>query len=248
VKPGSLVYIHEYAYAPAAEDKAEIYKFEAGNFKSIGFVNSDKLDCDGRGTTREYPIVIRSLNELRKAFGLFFTRASDDVKSKPERNQCPDRSELRLSMSDAFLEPYQSAGLSLEVVCIVLRIGGAFRFNPETGERLPTYTQVGDLVGEEYPLIIPSCFARGVVRRYRENGSNVAKLGPIGCEVRYNPWSGRRLDDQLSRAVTELFSVQEGGGELGPSNADAKTIETQEPSRVLTLSRIEALRPQMKIK
>jgi hypothetical protein len=48
--------------------------------------------------------------------------------------------------------------------------------------------------------------------------------------------------------VTKLLSVQEGGGEKGPSSADAKTIQTQEPSRVLTLSRIEALRPQMKIK
>jgi hypothetical protein len=70
VKPGSLVYIQEYAFSPAA-GKAEIYKFEAGDFKTIGFIKSDKLDCDGGGTTREYPIVIRSFNELRKAFGLF---------------------------------------------------------------------------------------------------------------------------------------------------------------------------------
>jgi hypothetical protein len=248
VKSGSLVYIREYAYAPSAEDKAEIYKFEAGDFKSIGFINSDKLDCDGRGTRPEYPIVIRSLNELRKPFGLFFSFASDGVKTKPERNQCPDRGDLRLSMSDAFLEPYQSAGLSLDIVCIVLRTGGAFRFNPETGERLPTFTQVGDLVGDEHPFIIPSCFARGVVRRYRENESNVAELGPIGCEVRYNPWSGRRLDDQVSKAVTKLFSVQEGGGELGPSTDDAKRINTLAPPRVLTLSRIEALRTQMNLK
>jgi hypothetical protein len=151
-------------------------------------------------------------------------------------------------MSDAFLKPYQSAGLSLEIVCIVLKTGGAFRFDPETGERLPTYIMIDDVVGEEYPLIIPSCFTRGVVQRYREDGSNVAELGPIGCEVRYNPWSGRRLADQVSKAVTKLFSVQDGGGEFGPSADDAKTMETQAPSRVLTLSRIEALRTQMKIK
>jgi hypothetical protein len=247
VKSGSFVYFQEYAYAPSAEDKGEIFKFEAGGFKSIGFVKFDQLVCDSGDTIREYPIVVRSLSELRKPFGLVFSSAVDDP-PKPEKNRCPDRGELRLSISDTFLKPYRAAGLSLEIVCIVLRTGGAFRFDPETGERLPTYTAVHDLVGDEYPLTIPPCFARAVVRRYRESGSKVAKLGPIGCELRFNPWSGHQLDDQVSKAMTKLYSVQEGGGELGPSNEDAKTIEALAPSRILTLSRIDALRAQMKIK
>lgn len=255
IKTGAVVYVEGYPYGYGhggmLADRAEAHQLDGQAFKSLGYVDIDNLDCDGQGSTSEYPIVIKDYEELRKAFGLFVDDELHKGRVVHERNRCSyaGAGDIRMSVSDAFLSPYKASGMPFDNLCMVLKTDGIFRYNTETGERLPTYVNIKDLFKMELPLIVPPCFARGKISWHRDgNGSKVAELHPIGCELKYNPWSGRLLDGRVSKVLAELFSVTNGGGELGGDSTDAQQLEKESPARVLTLSRIQALQDKMQKK
>lgn len=76
---------------------------------------------------------------------------------------------VTISISAEFLAYYRQQGFSRRSLCMALISG--IRFNPETGRRLASYVVVYGLasddlpdgdVSEEFPLAIPSCFARAL--------------------------------------------------------------------------------------
>jgi hypothetical protein len=242
VKPGSVFYTSHHV---PFFDLLLLHKFDGkATFTEFGYMEAKYLDCDGNGTTAEYPIVIRSAHELTNAFGLV---GDHDQKRnlQHEKNRCfwEGEADLDLSISDAFFAPYREKGFPIANLCLALKAGGEIRFDPETGTRMPTYVRLGTPFNDEYLLIVPSCLARGKFQKV--NGSvTFARLRPIGCRLNFHPWSGRPLSRELAEALSKVFVLLVGGA-AGVVNEDSKALAAQAPSRILSLAKINALREQM---
>jgi hypothetical protein len=230
-------------------DRFRVHRFNGKNdFAQIGFMKSENLDCDGDGITAEYPIVIRNDKELGNALGLVADH-EQTRKIRLEKNKCfwKGEADLVVSMSDTFLEPYKRIRFPFDILCISLKAGDQIRFDPETGERMPTYSRLGTSFNQEYLLIPPVCLARGRFESHNDGGQVCAELNPIGCRFNFHPWSGRKLDPEVGAVLAKIFGFIVGGA-AGAVNEDSKLLAAQAPGRILTLAKINALRDQMKKK
>jgi hypothetical protein len=245
VPPGSVFYTRNRIPYYVQPGVLAVHNFDGkGDFAEIGYMKAEHLDCDGNGTTAEYPIVIQNGRELSAAFGLVGNHELER-RVRHAKNRCfwKGAADVDLSISDEFFSPYKKEGFSLKTLCLSLKAEDQIRFDPETGARMPTYARLGTPFNGEYLLIAPSCLARG---KFVESDIFVQLL-PIGCRVNFHPWSGRRLNDAIAEAFTKFLELFVGG-EAGGVNEDSKALAAQAPSRILTLAKINALREQMKMK
>ncbi len=180
-----------------------------------GSMDGNQVDCDSTAVkASRYPVVITSEDELH-ALGIasdFFAKvegpATDAGLNQPagaavlndEPNKCfyiGVGQLVRFSLSEAIVSRYRQKGVSLDNLCEVMA-SGEVRFDPETGERLPTFVLVAkDGSGAfyrsyEYPLVVPACFGRGKLE-IDATRQFYAVLQPLGCDLKFHPWSGRKL-------------------------------------------------------
>ena len=155
------------------------------------------------------PILFTGKAAMRSAgiLTINFGAPDPDRKLKHLKHKCYDygvgSGAYDFSVSDGFLARYD--GFSLQSLCLGLVSG--VRFDPESGERLPTfivadpdrvskYKLGADLSGfrqavtPELPLKLPGCFRGGTPY--------------FDCRMSFDPISGKKLSDKQTKAYREL--------------------------------------------
>jgi hypothetical protein len=178
-------------------------------------------------------------------------KACEGIKSQPHKCFSVGAGHLGIDLSEQAFAPYRSKGFDLKNLCMVLT-SGQIRFDPETGQRLPTYViihhyrqndgTISNFASDELLFYAPPCFARGKITR----GNLFAQMKPLGCTVEYHPWSGRKLSSEESRFFTEnaLLIV---AGDAGDLAEDSKNL-AKDSARVATSASIEAIKKQAGMK
>jgi hypothetical protein len=204
----------------------------------------DKLDCRSPADTH-YPVVIDLNNDTRRknAFRWIFEAFGIDLAAGVVDNlpkslvKCPTL--LDSVISKPVFEHYQAEGFSLTQLCMILD-SGSIIFNPETGQRLPTYVELENgQITPEYLFVAPACFARG---RTKLSGDE-AWMSPIGCKVNYQPWSGRRLSSDEVEFFTREMKLLAGGAK-GQDEADVENLVGGVSRRYLTSDKMEEIKKQ----
>jgi hypothetical protein len=125
---------------------------------------------------------------------------------------------------------------------------GGIHYDPETGQRVATYAfvQIGrnangtkwSEIGASLPFIAPPCFGHGKVTLKQKE--NLVWIAPVGCTVRYHPYTGRKLaEDEVALFTNEMvlfYSNVKGGDSEDTKNLSADS------SRRLTSAKIEAIK------
>lgn len=170
----------------------------------------EALNC-AAPKTDEYPLVIQAGSQesiaLAEEFGIVRGSALNGQRISGSFVKCGSISKDDLDLRKDVVDSYRRQGFSLPQICLAFSIGMII-FDPETGKRLPTYViQDGDEVSAQYPLVVPPCFARG--RSTVLSAMHIAEMKPLGCNIRYHPWSGRLLNNEERRALSA------DGGSMG---------------------------------
>ncbi len=168
---------------------------------------ADEPPPSERAPTLEFPAVFYDKALLRRT-GILVTEIGNpdqQVSALPNRCYKKPETETRpapdglynITLSDEFLKRFVNRGFTLHSLCLAL--ASAIRFNPETGERLPTFilankSAIGDETDQraltnEIPFDVPDCFRFG--RPYSD------------CAMRHDPMTGAGL----TRSQTERFSA-----------------------------------------
>jgi|GEM_PF-3387503 len=200
-----------------------------GKWRDFGFVSEDQINCGNTDDGSEFPLIFSSANELRELGVALQGYGAGNAKPLP--NQCFYYGDggYSMSLSNKMVKRYKALGVNQETLCFVLRVGN-LRFDPESGQRLPTY-MVADMerlekygsdfiepgmLTEELPLHVPPCF--------RVN--NAISKKPVGrelqhrCNFQYDPWTGAKLSS-VEKAYYKDNVRLEISGEAGPSAAPA---------------------------
>lgn len=210
----------------------------------------EQIDCQASGRSPTYPIVL-SGREGRKLlfeqFGMLIDADEDARKAigvAKGNKKCfyIGDGHISLELTDDAAKQYQGTGFSPSQACMVLT-SGQVRFDPETGERLPTYVVVDSNNGksfrsDELPFFAPKCFAKGKTTVKKDSFS--ARSNPLGCNVLYHPWSGRKLE----RTEVSFFSanaVLDAAGDAGEAMEDSESL-AKDSNRKVTSAAIQAVR------
>jgi hypothetical protein len=228
-----------------SETSFEVFSEEDGEYKETGeFLLEGSYDCDSPGKSADFPIVITDQDQLKELGIATDFLASDENQLTLFPNQCfqVGSGHDHFSLSDAFVERHARRGISFDNLCLALG-AGQIRFNPETGERLPTFVLLQEWDGLwlstfEYLLDVPSCFGGGITKIWQD--ANNARLRPIGCELKFHPWSGRPMSAEEtaffnSRAFLVIY------GDAGGSTMDGNDLAA-DSNRRATAAKIEALK------
>jgi hypothetical protein len=220
------------ALARTSEPWVKISRVLDGRLTEIGWVWNKYVDCNAERVRSTFPIYIRNIDQLVD-IGVAWWDAQQTERYASQKSQftlCPYQGEGHtLAVSNDIKAAHEAKGFSFAKVCLMLATGSV-RYDPETGERLPTYLFAGwpDYgFPEEYLLKIPSCFKSG---RIDGMGTYWHKFHPSGCKLNYHPWTGRRLDASETQAYSVALLV-DAGGEAGPSpSAESQTRESKLPT------------------
>jgi hypothetical protein len=207
-----------------------IHSFDGSRFQKLGVASSSSIECD-LPQSNYYPLIVEA-KDAKSAL------AQLGLASK--EHTCPFVGDGALSVgfSEDYYSAYKNVGMPISNLCLVLQ-SGQIRFNPETGQRLPTYVLKGSGRADEYALAAPTCASKGTVTY----GQNYGELNPIGCAVNFHPWSGRKLLSNEASVFTRLLSLAIDGsaGEVMQDN----TSLVSEPSRRATSARLQDLRDKL---
>jgi hypothetical protein len=144
-----------------------------------------------------------------------------------------------LAFSKSTFDIYKAEGFDLTKLCVVLT-SGAILLDPETGQRLPTYVEWQDNeIDHERLFFVPPCFARGVA--WEERKEYVGWMGPIGCIVRFHPWSGRPLNKEEIEFFTKNLRIL-AGGPKGGETEDVENLVGGANRRELSSEKIEEIK------
>jgi hypothetical protein len=210
------------------------------------------VECEGSGRDPIYPVVLKGVEGRVKLFQEFGIQNSP-VGIDANRSVLPRQPHKCFYIGDGHIgmeltartyQQYAQAGFDSDTLCMVLT-SGQIRFDPETGERLPTYVIADSdgsggstALGSELPFYAPSCFSRGRTRVERQRLS--ATTHPLGCTVNFHPWSGRRLSPQEVAFFTRTAALQ-AGGDAGEIMEDSNNL-ARDASRILSPGRLQAIR------
>ena len=258
LKPGD----HVYERWPSPPD---FFIISRGKFVEVDGLADTQIDCDGSGRSGEYPVVFQDdagTQDLFREFGILNKFACyytnwDVLRDKSFNETCrgvPKQAHncfsagaghLGIDLIDEAYAKYRRKNFNFDALCMALT-SGQLRFDPSTGERLPTYVmiqhikqddgKVSTFISDELPFYVPSCFAKG--RITKENLG--ATLRPLGCTVGYHPWSGRKLSPGERRFFTREASLRVAG-DAGDSTEDSQNL-AQDSNRAATAAKIEAIK------
>lgn len=208
-----------------------------GEWRDWGWVFADYLNCREIESGHKYPVVFGSSLEMdRTGLSLvgYASHRKDDVKQEHECFFYGDGG-YDLSMSDERLQKLRMNGISFEAACVVLR-SDQLKYDPQTGQRLPTYHVAnleefragvfdGISASAELPLKVPKCF-RGAAPRKREFYWWEI---PLNCEPQYDPSTGRKLSAVEADYFMRHYKLHISG-EAGPSGDEysEETIQSKE--------------------
>jgi hypothetical protein len=225
---------------------------EKDQFREISGIDRDMVDCQSAARKSEYPIVLNNDNDegslkLFRDFGILPCCSTPKTFNLNAPYKSPDIGAGHYSMkfSDEAIKRYRQQGFNVRSLWLALT-SGEIRFDPETGERLPTYVFIehaGDgkvVISDEYPFFVPGCFSRGKTKVEHLG----ATMKPIGCVVKYHPWSGRKLSPAESRFFTREASLR-AAGDAGGVNFDSDNLGDDQ-SRRATEAKIEAIKAQQR--
>lgn len=222
----------------------EVFRRAGDEYEDIGeFLFEADFDCDGPGKTADFPIVITDQSQLNE-FGIATDFFSDNTALAIFDHECFDigGGQTHFSLSDERVVRYERRGVSFDNLCLASG-SGQIRFNPETGERLPTFVMLAEWDGVwvrsfEFLLDVPDCFGRGQeeISYYGDQ----ARLQPLGCDIRFHPWAGRPMSpDETAFFNARAFLHIEGSA--GGSTLDGNDLAA-DSNRRATAARIEALK------
>ncbi|MDD9892594.1 MAG: hypothetical protein OXT49_03650 [Gammaproteobacteria bacterium] len=199
-----------------------------GQWRDFGFVAEGHINCSNSDDSTVFPLVFSSAKDLRE-LGIALSGFGAE-QPKPFPNQCFYYGDggYSMSLSQEMVDRYKALGVNQETLCFVFRVGG-LRFDPESGERLPTYmladTQTLERYGPEMiepstlsgelPLHVPPCFRKGQVKEIM-----FGREMQHSCEFKYDPWTGVPLSPVEMAYYKENVRL-EISGEAGPSAAPA---------------------------
>lgn len=175
------------------------------------------------GDAPAYPVVfddVAMLAQLGLSFGNGWGGVYD---AKPLKHRCYYYGDggYGFSMSDDLLAGFKAQGFTLRTACLGMMSG--IRFDPETGERLPTVMLIdakaieafgfpgeAGSVSDEIPLVLPACFRGGT---------------PVeDCALNYDMLSG----DRMNTATRARLKKAAGAASAGVAQALASGQFTRE--------------------
>jgi hypothetical protein len=176
-----------------------------------------------------YPILIQDFKELRSAGIALFQRGELKKNFPHLKHRCYSYGDggYMISISDTFLRGYEGRGFSLNSLCMGMISG--IRFDPETGERIPTFIVVRpkkkgkgvEAVTSELTLGLPDCFKDGTpysdcamnfdpITGKKHKATTVAFYADLGREIeadfKKNKAAGRWKESCGSKTAMSCFS------------------------------------------
>lgn len=143
--------------------------------------------------------------------------------------QCPYQGEGQtISLSPDLAAHYKQRGFSLTAMCLGLA-SERVNFDPSTGASIPQYEIVGETGAfGRFPFFLPDCYRK--VRVLAGRNSGWVRWRPDGCDLRYDPITGARLQHSGDVLVTT-------GGEAGDANQEASGESSVTNARLRALLR-----------
>jgi hypothetical protein len=213
-------------YAIRREDPwVEVHKVTNGSLTKLGWAWRKYIDCYGERERTRYPIYFRDLTQMIE-LGIAWWDAQQLPLFNSRRasfTTCPFQGEGdTIAISKDIVAAHERRGFSLPKLCLMLA-AGTVRYDPVTGERLPTYLFSGwpDYgLPKEFLLKVPDCFKAGAISGM---GTYLPSFKPTGCQLNYHPWTGRRLSADEKPAYAIALTIK-AGGEAGPSPSQESQI------------------------
>jgi len=213
-----------------------------------------------RLSTAIHPENIRNIQSCSKVYREEFGIQNDPATANKPRTKLPrlpntcfyvGDGHIGMELTDQTLTSYTKLGFNINNLCMVLT-SGQIRFNPETGERLPTYVIADDIkdmkgpgkpgtaLSDEYLFIAPECFSKGNTVVQPDQFS--AEMKPVGCKVNYHPWSGRKLGPEEVEFFTREARLG-AAGDAGDVLEDSHNI-AKDQSRAASAAKLQAIKLQ----
>ncbi len=220
-------------------------------FREVFGINHHLVDCQSVARESDYPVILSADNDeerlmLFTEFGIwvdnpFFGTGPQDKKKFLHNCFYIGDGHVSFRVAEKTYHRYKQQGFNSNNLCLALT-SGAIRFDPETGERLPTYVFISSThsASKEFPFFVPRCFGHGRTKVEPQRGG--ATMKPIGCVVKYHPWSGRELRPAESKFFTREASLEVAGDE-GPLPSDTDNF-AEDQSRRVTEAKIQAIKAQ----
>ena len=249
LKPGDFVYSRWHENAPLWA-----FVIKNGKFKQVEGLTSEVLDCI-ETAAGDYPIVFKDIEGVIELYNQFGIAANPELYDQDRKrlpklpHQCwsVGAGHMGMELTAEAFAPYKKAGFDLKNLCMVLT-SGQIRFDPETGKRLPTYVisykfpdADGADLSDELPFFAPSCFARGKTKV--EPKKNSALMNPLGCQVNFHPWSGRRLNAEEVAFFTREARLW-AAGDAGEALEDSRWRNSANLSTPTKLNAVKDLLPR----
>jgi hypothetical protein len=129
-------------------------------------------------------------------------------------------------MSEERCRGFERRGFSKLQLCVAMTL--FLRFDPESGERLMTYSSVEYPEGGELPLTLPDCFKNGAVKRSTRDDYTYYTLDLSKCNLVYNPITGNRLSERDRSKLLTFGLEQSFEGGCGPGGGGFRPIDPAE--------------------
>jgi hypothetical protein len=227
-------------------DGFETFIIDHDKIRKVDGITAEMLDCGSLRPSLDYPVVFKGRSDqmlLLKELGILPDPGEDAIRDKrlprlPRRCFSVGAGQIGMEFTERTFAAYERQGFSLDNLCLAFT-SGEIKFDPETGNRLPTYVlgDRGELL-QEIPFYVPTCFARGkaIITKLQ----HFATMKPLGCEVKYHPWSGRALNPGEVAFFTREASLSVAG-DAGGSNDDSLKLGSLQ-SRRGTAAKIQAVK------
>jgi hypothetical protein len=234
----------DFVYARWPQDTSfQLFSIHQNAFREISGVDPSRVECHASGSDKQYPVVFTGV-EGRKTvldnFGIYY----GEFGKRPKLPfSCPDigAGYAGAGITATTMKRYRARGFNIRTLCMALT-SGQVRFDPETGRRLPTYVVIDRNVdgvasiSPEVPFEAPACFSRGVAN-FR---GLAATMSPLGCSVKYHPWSGRKLSENEAMFFTKN-AVLKAAGDAGDAIEDSKKLAA-DPNRRPTTQLLQMIK------
>lgn len=210
-----------------------VFQVRGEQLAQLGTVWRKFIDCDGERQPRKtYPVFFRDPSQLVEiGVAWFDVRRTQAFASRQAGfKECPYQGEAHtISLSQDIIASHKERGFSLAKLCLMLATGSV-RYDPDTGERLPTYLFAGwpdyGFFSEEFLLKVPSCFKSGAISGM---GTYWHKFTPSGCQLNYHPWTGRRLSPTEAKVYAANLIISAGGEAGGSPSPESQIRENKLP-------------------
>ena len=158
--------------------------------------------------------------------------------------KCPTRGCEELTLSVGLATALKKAGTGFESDCLVALVHG-FRYDPETGARLPSFVSKQEIdadphhLPEETTIKIPNCMKISKVINDDSDGEGDSAMPLSGCEIRFNPFTGRRISVADKKVLKTRGIYTHGGCGAATRPGSVASIRGRQPASAATIEAIK---------